>query len=210
MMMMNRKHLVIIGVLCVLLLGLTACVSENGGGISNGEKKDTQAAPAQAAQAPITTDGVVLAQKEIDAPSAGSSEAPGGTLLVTVRSVLVTKDVTVVSWAMRWDNPKEPDNTAVTMNKFLGTSVHPPVLTDGAALKIYYPLGRNWHNNGPSLTDPQTLCSPRNMYVDSTLANHQTFEAWALFPGLGATTQTVDLALPDGLPAFPGLPVTRS
>ena len=130
-------------------------------------------------------------------------------MTVTVRSVTVSEGRTVVTWALRWDDPGAADGASASLDDFI--KVAPPVLVDGTALKYYYPLCNSDYHKGVlaqqncsfyALYSPRTLQGP-------DLTNHQTMEAWAIFPEVGKDTATVDLSLASGLPAFAALPVTR-
>ncbi|MCL2848953.1 MAG: hypothetical protein FWE61_02760 [Micrococcales bacterium] len=155
--------------------------------------------------------GGVLVEQTIDTVTAESrKDRPlGGTMTVTVRSVTVSQGRTVVTWAMRWDNPGAAADASAPVDDFFRTA-SPPVLTDGTALKYYYPLcRRDWRGAVNEIyCRSDALFSPRQ-YSGQTLVNHETQEAWAIFPEVGKDTTTVDLSLPGGLPTFHELPVTR-
>ena len=203
---MRPRAMVLVGVVAVTAL-LSGCTGSGGEGGPTSRAVDEGSSPTA-----LPTTGAVLAQQELAAPAVDSTSAPGGTMTVIVRSVAASKGTTVVSWAMRWDNPAAADGASVSLDKFLSGGWTPPVLTDGVALKLYYPLcpGGDWHTSQNADGCPsRALYSPRYHFSYYSLTNHQTFEAWAVFPGLDTNTKTVDLALPTGLPAFAALPVTR-
>jgi hypothetical protein len=184
---------------------LAGCSS--GSGDDSGEG-GSNASPGVAATA--LPPGGVLVEQTIDTPSQAGETSHGGTMTVTVRSVVVSDGMTVLSWAVRWDDSGAEDGTSVPLADFFKVG-GPPVLIDGEALKYYYPLCDNdWASAvGRSQCSYEALFSPQ-WNSSPKLANHQTLEAWAVYPELGRDTTMVNLGMPEGLPAFSGLPVTRS
>jgi len=160
----------------------------------------------------VATAGGVLVEQVIDTPMSTDREAEdalGGTMTVIVRSVVASEGRTVVTWALRWDDPEASDATSIPVDDFFNT-MHPPVLTDGAALKYYYPLcPSDWHGTISSIYCRVDALFWPHQYSKQELVNHQTLEAWAVFPEVGKDTMTVDLGLPGGLPVFSELPVSR-
>lgn len=154
--------------------------------------------------------GVVPAQAVISTP--GTS----GTLTVTVRSVEVSAGATVVTWAMRWDDPDKSADDRSPVGYFYDGDAKAPTLVDRTAMQVHYPLCQegSWNGGKPAACGTDGLYSP-NAHDSMKLTNHQTLEAWAVFSEVGPDTQTVDLMLPaglltaDGVLAFAELPVAR-
>jgi hypothetical protein len=154
----------------------------------------------------------VLVEKTIDTPNLGSSSTHGGTVTVTIQSVTASNGATVLTWAVRWDDSDAPDDASFEASEFFPLG-DPPMLVDGAALKLYYPLcpESDWREAAVFCGGFfEVLYWPHEMHseADPALTNHQALEAWAVFPGLDEGTKTIDVTLPGGLPAFPALPVT--
>lgn len=195
------------------LAGLVAAGAVLVGCTGTPDKAPTTAVTQKSVPAPVLsapTRGVVPARAVIAAP--GTS----GTLTVTVRSVDVSAGTTVVTWAMRWDDPDRADDDRTPVGYFYDGDAKPPTLVDRTAMQVHYPLcpGGAWNGGSPAVCGFDGLYSP-NADDSTKLTNHQTLEAWAVFSEVGPDTQTVDLTMPAGLLTsggvltFPQLPVTR-
>lgn len=186
---------------------LSGC-SPTSGHISPTESPTTSA-PLPSLSPP--TRGVVPAKAVIKAP--GTS----GTLTVTIRSVEAVPGATIVTWAMRWDDPDMPAAYRGPVGYFSDGDAKPPLLVDRTTMQVHYPLcpDGSWTGDNPAVCGYDGLYSPSG-HDSIRLANRQTLEAWAVFSEIGPDTQTVDLTMPAGLLtpggvlSFAELPVTRA
>ncbi|MBD7979904.1 hypothetical protein H9623_03790 [Oerskovia sp. Sa1BUA8] len=156
-----------------------------------------------AGEASITT--ASLAEQTFDA-TAGSGEAPGGTITMTLRSVEVTGRTMTVRWALRWDNPDKGAGERASFSD-LGAR-HVPTVTDSTNLKIYKPFCTKGAWKGAALDvqacELSALVSP-SASSGAGLTNGSTIEAWALLPSPQGDPGPLDILVSDGWPAFSGI-----
>ncbi|MBD5786850.1 hypothetical protein IF650_11740 [Cellulosimicrobium terreum] len=211
---MNRTRSSLVALAAVLTFTLSGCGLFGGSGGDadppasgaaqepGGEEGGTE--PSDVGTASVADTDAVMAEQTVDAPS----EAVGGTLTTTLRTVEVQGDVMTVRWALRWDADGQADDVAAS-HLDLGID-WVLTATDPVGLVQYYPFCTegSWKGDSP---DPQQCSyhivgSPR--YPFDGFVNHATIEAWAQLPAPEGSPGTVDVFPGQGLPSFTGAQVT--